>query len=142
MTGFVEILLMFLFSHSLWLMCLHLDNSWAPDVARLWDGGRRKGTGHCQHRYVPYSLPNQIGVSDLELLAVIAGDWLECQCQHLCWGIQLWLMITSLMWSKHVLEPLDFSTFQGQLKISSFLGLLASVQKKKKKLRKQISLLL
>lgn len=132
MTSSMEIMLIFLFSHSLWLICLHLVNSWACDVARLWDRERQRGTEHCQLHYVPYSLPNQTGVSVLELLAVLTGDWLECQCQRLCWGIQLWLMVTSLMFtislrSKYGLEPLDFSTFQGQVKTSSVLGLLASV---------------
>lgn len=71
----MEIMLIFLFSHSLWLMCLHLVNSWACDVARPGDGEWQKGTVLCQHHYVPYSLPNQIGVSVLELLVVIASDY-------------------------------------------------------------------
>lgn len=129
MSSSMEIMLIFLFSHSLWLMRLHLVNSWACDVARPWDGELQRGTVCFQH-HVPYSLPNQIGVSVLELLSVIAGDWLYCQCQHLCWGIQLWLMITSLMFtillsSKHVLEFLNVSRFQ--VKMSSFGGFLDSV---------------
>lgn len=132
----MEIMLTFLFSHSV-AMCLHLVNSWAYDVARPWDGDQPRGTVHCRHHCVPYSLPNQIGVSVLELLAVIAGDQLECQCQHLCWGIQLWLMITSLMFtvllrSKHVLESLHCSAplFKDKLKHLVFGDLLDSVLKK------------
>ena len=125
MTSTMEIMLIFLFSHSLWLMCSHLVSSWACDVARLGDGERRRGAGHCRLHHVPCSLPNQTGVSVLALLVVLAADWLECQCQHLCWGIQLWLTITSLMLtvslrSKHGREPLAFSAFQGQVKTSCF----------------------
>ena len=138
----MEIMLIFLFSHSLWLMCSHLVNSWACDVARLWDGERWRGAGCCRLHHVPYSLPNQTGVSVPAFLAVLAGDWLECQCQHLCWGIQLWLMITSLMFtislrSKHGLEsPLTSQLFKDKLKhlVLGFVGLCF----KKRKLRETL----
>ena len=138
----MEIMLIFLFSHLLWLMCSHLVNSWACDVARLWDGEWWRGAGHCRLHHVPYSLPNQIGVSVPAFLAVLAGDWLECQCQHLCWGIQLWLMITSLMFtislrSKHGLEsPLTSQLFKDKLKhlVLGFVGLCF----KKRKLRETL----